>query len=754
MAGDVEGGPVPAIRDQLDEELKILCSTEGRVVYFPVRHHSPASARQVQRAIENLCPSIVLIEGPSSFNSRLSELFLPHKPPIALYCYSGEEDESSRAGWIPFSEYSPEWIALQESYRRAITVQFIDLPATTLLKEGRVDTSPEGTVALLDRFNLPSLSDLWDTALEVPPQMTLAEYLSRAHQLCAVLRMERPASDGDTLRERYMATQLRDALASTEGKVLVVTGGYHSLGLLRLLDEGENGFDEDEVINEMCYLVPYSYRELDALRGYRAGTPNPGFYSLAWRCRTVGDEQPFEAALKELAKLLRKKRQPFSTADMIAAKEMALGLAAVRGLEEPWRREIIEAVKITALKEEVRDDEGHPFIVAVEELFRGGKEGTVAEGATTPPLLPSVYALLRHHGIPMEGHHHSFRLLLTEEEELRKSIILHRLRVLGIDGIRLTSTSRLESQSLEEEWVTSWSPETDRTLIYASRFGATLDKACVNKLALEAKGASFASLTAMILSAAQANLGACQSSLYTAINLALVEENDLEVLSVSLSQLLRMTFSDQFTSSASGNWGRDLCRRVFEKAVSQLLLPGSVPTGSKIEAVISRLLEGASELKGYALSLFTQVLGAVVSAQSHTPLVRGTCLGALARLDRLSDQEVADQILSCGEPEKVGDLLTGLFSLAHRIVHRNQPLLTTLDTLITGFSTEGFIAALPSLRLAFSYLLPRDKAELSRELTSSNVTKEMTPSVEGYSFETRLFETMKRLGIRGASGGE
>jgi hypothetical protein len=49
--------------------------TDGDVVFFPVRHHSPVAARIVQQLIPQIQPSAIAIEGPSDFNDRLSEIF-------------------------------------------------------------------------------------------------------------------------------------------------------------------------------------------------------------------------------------------------------------------------------------------------------------------------------------------------------------------------------------------------------------------------------------------------------------------------------------------------------------------------------------------------------------------------------------------------------------------------------------------------------------------------------------------------------
>ena len=89
-----------------------LLDTGGRLVFFPVRHHSPACARLVAQRIHALRPAHVLIEGPADFNARLDELHLPHRLPVAIYSYLCGDD-MHRGSWSPLAEHSPEWQALQ-----------------------------------------------------------------------------------------------------------------------------------------------------------------------------------------------------------------------------------------------------------------------------------------------------------------------------------------------------------------------------------------------------------------------------------------------------------------------------------------------------------------------------------------------------------------------------------------------------------------------------------------------------------------
>src|SRR4051794_21592489 len=75
---------VPNAQAILDQLLPLLITQE--IVYFPIRHHSPACALHLRRLILELNPSAVLVEGPDSFDP-LIPLILHEmtRAPIAIY---------------------------------------------------------------------------------------------------------------------------------------------------------------------------------------------------------------------------------------------------------------------------------------------------------------------------------------------------------------------------------------------------------------------------------------------------------------------------------------------------------------------------------------------------------------------------------------------------------------------------------------------------------------------------------------------
>ena len=91
---------------------------DGRIVYFPVRHHSPACAWHVSRLIRQVKPKSVLIEGPRNAAPLIP--FLTHertRMPVAIYTTFVQRFDDGmpirHAAYYPLCDYSPELAAIR-----------------------------------------------------------------------------------------------------------------------------------------------------------------------------------------------------------------------------------------------------------------------------------------------------------------------------------------------------------------------------------------------------------------------------------------------------------------------------------------------------------------------------------------------------------------------------------------------------------------------------------------------------------------
>ena len=119
-----------------------------RVHCFGIRHHGPGSAWSLERALEQLNPAIVLVEGPPEANELIPFVVKPGmKPPVALLVHA--VDDPTVSSFYPFAEFSPEWVALRWAVTRGRPVRFIDLPVASRLpaKPGPEEEQVEGEEA-------------------------------------------------------------------------------------------------------------------------------------------------------------------------------------------------------------------------------------------------------------------------------------------------------------------------------------------------------------------------------------------------------------------------------------------------------------------------------------------------------------------------------------------------------------------------------------------------------------------------------
>ncbi|MEV5707417.1 DUF5682 family protein [Actinoallomurus sp. NPDC052274] len=112
-----------------------------RVRIFGIRHHGPGSARALGRALDELRPDVVLVEGPPEADAIVGLAAEPGMvPPVALLAHAVDGGDGRRAAFWPFAEFSPEWQAIRHALQAGVPVRFCDLPAAhQLADEAAVD---------------------------------------------------------------------------------------------------------------------------------------------------------------------------------------------------------------------------------------------------------------------------------------------------------------------------------------------------------------------------------------------------------------------------------------------------------------------------------------------------------------------------------------------------------------------------------------------------------------------------------------
>ncbi|WP_374436639.1 DUF5682 family protein [Inhella sp.] len=714
------------------------------VTILGIRHHSPACAHRVRHHIRTHQPQAVLIEGPADFNPRIQELLLQHELPIALYSYANEAEHSAQQCWYPLLDYSPEWVALQEGAAAKAELRFIDLPHwryRTRKPERRPqrDRYAEVVQALCRRTGCDGDDALWDHLFEAlpPDDPALAQRLDTYFQ---ELRDDEEAGDEDEQREACMARWIAWAAARFE-RVLVVCGGWHLPALQRAWPQIQQTEEpiSPQPANEReagCYLVPYEFRQVDALGGYAAGMPSPFFYQQQWR---QGGAATARWALRRLVDRLRARQQIVSTADLIAFEQQALGLARLRGHAWPLRVDLLDALQSTLLKEALDEPapwsgrgrlspRHHPLLREALLALTGEGGGRLHASTPLPPLVHDARERLQ--ACALEPRREAQHLVLDRRrpEDLPRARLLWQLRLLGVGGARLkemkaprAARALAPALAFEEHWLLQqderWFPD----LIEAAVHGATLQAAAQQALLLRAADGNPAALAEALRQALRAGLHGLGQEFAQRLQASLAQAQDhgeLAQACIALAELVQ-----------AGFWGEDprpLLEATLVALAERLLwrLEGRDGAGSAalIEADVRslRALQALLrlDLPGLDAGFLTHTAERLARSASKPPALRGAALGlCVSQAEQPTPPALRAEVLALTRAmpprEALGDFLYGLFACARALATEDEAIVRAVHAALEGLGHEDFLVALPALRAAFAGFPPRERGAIA-----------------------------------------
>lgn len=750
-----------------------------------IRHHSPACARLVAHLIATLRPAAVLIEGPSDFNARLDELLLPHRLPIALYSYSNDET-GTRQCWFPFVAYSPEWVALTEGRASGAEVRFVDLPHwqyRTVSDHERRQLSTAGAIpaiapsryarigaALAERTHCDGNYALWDHLFEANPPATPADFADLEARLAVYFHDLRgdPTENGspqDAAREQCMAGWLAWAVARFPGQpVLLVCGGWHKRAIETLWpslpgDEAPQVLQPSDPLAGGAYLVPYEYRQLEALSGYAAGMQSPLYYE--WLA-DHGPASAAERAVRAIVERLRSKDVAVSTADCIAFHETLSGLARLRGHPAPLRTDVLDAAQTAFVKEALdtpspwsRDgllgSQDHPVLREALLALTGDGDGELAADTPLPPLVKDVERCLAQCGIALSSITQSRILDRRRPEDTAAAETLWRLRLIRADGIQLkemrapqAARSLSATLAFEEHWQLARTARWLPCLIEAAAYGGTLEAAARSRLLTRLEGVGQAQgIAEGFTEAVRAGFHDLGDELVAALEQRIAATHDHGELAGAAQSLLDVALA--------GFWGRDV-RPLMQGALVALggrllwlldcLDPPPDPNGNAATAQPAPptaraddadvaavralagllLLQQSQPLPGFDEAFALASLLRFARASGKPPALRGASAGLT---QALSHRYPSDAGLGIGElvlliravppRSQLGDYLYGLFALTRSVIDEQPELIRAVHETIAELNSEDFLVALPALRAAFGWFPPRERGNIAAQ---------------------------------------
>jgi hypothetical protein len=703
-----------------------------RVAVLGIRHHGPGSARSVLAELDRLQPVMVLIEGPADAAPVLPLAADPGMvPPVALLAYAPDAPRVS-AFW-PYAVFSPEWQALQWAAGHRVPARFCDLPASVLLADrGDRDDAwpgdgqdPVAALAAAAGYDDPERwwDDLIESRLDGPsPFAALADAMAQ-------VRAATPAGPDEQLheqrREAYMRQVLRAALRDTaragqDGPVAVVCGAWHAPALAGKLPPATadaamlRGLPKRKTA---LAWVPWTHSRLAAASGYGAGITSPGWYQHLF----TTSEHTIIRWLTRVAGVLRAHDLPVSSAHVIEAARLAEALATLRGRPLAGLAEVSEATEAVLC-----DGDEHATGYVTRDLVIGELLGAVPDTAPAVPLEADLRAQARAVKLKLDPLDRVLTLDLRTPAGRARSVLLHRLDVLGIGWGRPAEDQVQATGTFRETWALRWRPELVVAVIDAAPWGTTVTAAATAKIIdAAATAGDVAWVSATVERVLLADLPDALEPVLRALDAKAARDADVARLMTAVPALVRaVRYGD--------------VRGTDTAALTAVVAALTTRICAGLPAAVSRLaddaaagLRGALDGMQAALNLHAQderghrtrerwlaALGGLAGRPDVHGLLVGRAVRLLTDAGVLSRAESARRFaahLSIGVPSaSQAAWADGFLSGSGLLLVHDRDLLSILDDWVAGLGDQDFTNALPLLRRTFGGFAAAERANIGQ----------------------------------------
>jgi len=726
------------------------------VYVLGIRHHGPGSAHSVAEALASLRPDLVLVEGPPELDQVIPLLSDPQMtPPIAGLIYAA--DEPRLASFYPMASFSPEWVAFGWALSTGTQVRAIDLPAAHTFAL-RMAPAPDGPTTAIDDGDPPvdgaeppapmqqpyrpdAIGMLagaagytdperwWEDAIEQPNTDPVERFAALTEAIAEIRAADdRPSSHPDVMennrREAAMRRLLRAAIREGHGRIAVVCGAYHAPALV------PSGFPPVSADNKVLAglpkakvavtWVPWTSDRLSLRSGYGAGVTAPGWYQhlfTHWMAQEPGTDVS-TTWLVRVAHALRREHLDASTASVVDASRMANALAAVRGRPSPGLSELDDAAQAVLC-----DGSPLPLALVHRELTVGLELGNVPESAPTVPLAADLAATQRKLRWKPSAMEEVLTLDLRKPNQLARSVLLHRLALLGVHWGTQSESGRTTG-TFKEVWTLNWEPELTVAVVEASRYGTTVASAAANCVAERAQDAgSLTALSELLASCLLADLPDGIGGVVSVLAERTALQQDVAPLLETIAPLARTCrYGNVRGVNVTG------VRKILDTTVVRACV--GLPTacaGLDDEAAdaMRRAVDSAQQglilLPDLPPDDWHRALAAVAGSDGIHGSVAGRATRLLLDAGLVDGNDVAATLsrrLSIATPSRqAAAWLDGLISGDATLLIHDRRLLQIVDDWVAGVDDAIFDDVLPLLRRTFSAFSRPERREIGEQVS-------------------------------------
>lgn len=718
-----------------------------------IRHHGPGSARNVKAFLEQTKPDIVLVEGPPEADGILQ--WVSHnelKPPVAILCY--QPDNTRQSSFYPFAEFSPEWQAIKYARKNNIHVRFMDLPIAhrfAIEKEKEaisqdedlpVDTSPlnnnasdpghkeHDEIVTVSRDPMSYLAEAagyndgekwWEHTFE--HRNGNEEVFDAVIEAMQALREAFPGKDNrlENLREAYMRKMIRQAEKEMFQEIAVICGAWHAPALVSMPKQKE----DNELLKGLpkvkveCTWIPWTYNRLSYFSGYGAGINSPGWYEHIWK--HPGDDGTLW--MTRVAKLFRKKQMDTSVAHVIEAVRLAGSLASLRQLNKAGLEELNEATWSVLCNGE------HILLSLVDqELIISDKIGEVPDDIPKPPLQVDIEKAQKRLRLPATADWKDYTLDLRKENDLERSIFLHRLQLLDIKWGQRSEISG--KGTFKEQWRLQWDPAFSVDIIEKGSFGNTTEEAASKYVIDQASKADALSTVCELLE------NCIPAELPVAVEMLIRQITNLSAASGDVIQLMEV-IPGLVNVTRYGNVRKTdaaLVLGIAESMITRICI--SLPTAcsgidedaaAHLLDLFFKMNDAVNLLQQDEITQFwQQTLSAVANSKNSAPVIAGYATRLLADHKLIAGDELVKAFYyamsAAMAPATAAAWLEGFLKGSGTLLLLDNDLWSIINEWVRQLDEPVFTQVLPLLRRTFSNFSPAERRKLGEKARSGGFT--------------------------------
>ncbi len=736
-------------------------SVIAQVRVLGIRHHGPGSARALLRALAEFEPDTVLIEGPADADPLVALATSEQmRPPVALLGYAST-DPSTAAFW-PLATFSPEWQALQWAILHDADVHFCDLPAALSLAADRPagNQGPDPLAALAAAGGYDDFEQWWDAVVEsgtrYPDDTTElendyhADSFEAITEAMAALRETMEIDEHTLRREAHMRQVLRARIKAGAQKIAVVCGAMHAPTLSGKLGPAApdarllKGLPK---VKTSLTWVPWTHSRLSSASGYGAGITSPGWYHHLF----THHDRTIERWFTRVARELRSEDLPVSSAHVIEATRLAHTLAVLRERPLPGLAEVTEATRSVLC-----DGDAVLLDLVTRRLVVGEALGGVPDETPTVPLDADLQARSKTLRLKRSAVDKNLDLDLRKDNDLRRSRLLHRLALLGIDWARTATSAVRSTGTFRESWTLRWEPELSVAVVEASRWGTTVESAA-HAIVLDRvrrPESSLGEVTDTLEKALLADIRTAIPDVLAAVDAAAALDHDVLHLMSALPALIRTLRYGDVRGTDLSSLGD------VTDAMLARICAGLPAAATGLDSDAADALRAAVDDVHIAIAVqddpattqrWLGTLRVIADRDDVDGILTGRTVRLLRDMGRIDEGETALRVsraLSVGsDPGAKARWIDGFAGGGAVLLMHDRGLLRLIDDWVSALPAQDFVDVLPVLRRTFGAFAPAERRTLGAVVRGGERTRSTAASVDTERGARAIRATALILGV-------